>query len=228
MLLTPLFRGVPHPALAAIVIAAMLHLSRPAYLRDVLTRDRREFAVAAIVITGELALGVLQGIAIGVALSLLMLIYRTTHPRGAVLGQLPGTEAYRDVQRHPEALTFPGLLIWRPGGDLFFASIGHIVEGLKATLAVYHPAARHVLLDADSVNFIDTSACDALLNCVKDLERQGITFAFARVRDEVRERMRRGGIEDVVGPTGFFERVTDGVRAWQEEGHAVGGGGDRS
>jgi MFS superfamily sulfate permease-like transporter len=50
------------------------------------------------------------------------------HPQGAVLGQLPGTEAYRDVQRHPEAITFPGLLIWRIGGDLFFASIGHVGE----------------------------------------------------------------------------------------------------
>ena len=55
---------------------------------------------------------------LGVALSLLMLIYRTSHPQGAVLGQLPGTEAYRDVRRHPEALTFPGLMIWRAGGDL--------------------------------------------------------------------------------------------------------------
>jgi len=52
-------------------------------------------------------------------------IYRTTHPHGAVLGQLPGNGAYRDIRHHPEALTFPGLLIWRPGGDLFFASIGH-------------------------------------------------------------------------------------------------------
>ena len=71
---------------------------------------------------------------------------------------LPGEEAYRDVRRHPEAITFPGLLIWRAGGDLFFASIGHVDEGLKAALATNRPPARHVLLDADSVNFIDTSA----------------------------------------------------------------------
>ncbi len=109
VLLTPLFRGMPYPALAAIVIAAMLQLSKPGYLRDLLGRDRQEFAVAAIVVAAELTLGVLQGIALGVALSLLSLIYRTSHLQGAVLGQLPGTEAYRDVRRHPEALTFPGL-----------------------------------------------------------------------------------------------------------------------
>jgi high affinity sulfate transporter 1 len=217
VLLTPLFRGMPHPALAAVVIAAMLHLSKPAYLRDLLGRARWEFAIAAIVVGGELTLGVLQGIALGVALSLLMLIYRTSHPRGAVLGQLPGTEAYRDVQRHPEALTFPGLLIWRAGGDLFFASIGHLDQGLRAALATHRPPATQLLLDADSVNFIDTSACDAVLNVIKELQSQGIIFAFARVRDEVREQMRLGGIEAAVGSTNFHERVTDGVRAWQQQ-----------
>jgi high affinity sulfate transporter 1 len=218
VLLTPLFRGMPHPALAAVVIGAMLHLSKPGYLRDLLVRGRLEFALAAIVIAGELTLGVLQGIAVGVALALLMLIYRTSHPRGAVLGQLPGTEAYRNVRRHPDAVTFPGLLIWRAGGDLFFASIGHLERGLKTALAANQPLTRHVLLDADSVNFIDTSACDALLNSIKDLQSQDITFAFARVRDDVREQMELGGIEAVVGATNFHERVTDGVRAWEQAG----------
>ena len=222
VLLTPLFRGMPHPALGAIVIAAMLHLSKPAYLLNLLGRARWEFAIATIVVAGELMLGVLQGIALGVALSLLMLIYRTSHPQGAVLGQLPGTEAYRDVKRHPEALTFPGLLIWRAGGDLFFASIGHLDQGLKATLATHRPPVRQLLLDADSVNFIDTSACDAVLNVINELQSQGIIFAFARVRDEVRERMRLGGIEAAVGSTNFHERVTDGVRAWQQQaGHEL-------
>jgi MFS superfamily sulfate permease-like transporter len=215
--LTPLFRGMPHPALAAIVIAAMLHLSRPKYLRDLFARSRWEFALAATVVAAELTLGVPHGIALGVVLSLLMLIYLTSHPQGAVLGQLPGIEAYRDTQRHPEAITFPGLLIWRAGGDLFFASVGHFVEGLKTALAASRPRAKRVLLDADSVNFIDTSACDALLNFIKELQSQGITFAFARVRDEVRERMRLGGVEAAVGSNNFHERVTDGVRAWQQQ-----------
>ena len=74
--LTPLFRGMPHPALAAIVIAAMLHLSKPGYLRVLFAQSRWEFAIAAIVVAGELTLGVLHGIALGVGLSLLQLIYR--------------------------------------------------------------------------------------------------------------------------------------------------------
>jgi SulP family sulfate permease len=160
-------------------------------------------------------LGVPHGILLGVALSLLMLIYRTSHPEAAVLGQLPGTEAYRDVCRHPEAITFPGLLIWRIGGDLFFASVGHLDEGLKAALAVSRPPAKHVLLDADSVNFVDTTGCDALLSVIKELQSRGIIFAFARVRDEVRERLRLAGLEAVLGSANFHERETEGVRAWQ-------------
>jgi high affinity sulfate transporter 1 len=212
VLLTPLFRDMPHPALAAIVIAAMLHLSKPEYLRDLFRRSHWEFALAAVVVLAELTLGVLQGIALGVVLALLMLIYRTTHPQGAVLGQLRGTEAYRDVRLHPDAITFPGLLIWRPGGDLFFASIGHFQDGLKSAL-IGHPT-KCVLLDVESVNLVDTSACDVMLTTIKELQDQGITIAFARVRDEVRERMRDSGIEAMVGANSFYERVTDGVREY--------------
>jgi high affinity sulfate transporter 1 len=216
VLLTPLFRDMPHPTLAAIVIAAMLHLSKPGYLRAVFGRTRWEFGIAVIVVAAELSLGVLEGIALGVVLSLLLLTYRTSHPHGAVLGQLPGTEAYRNVMTHPEAVTFPGLLIWRPGGDLWFASIGHLGDGLKAALTASHPPAKQVLMDAEAVNLIDVSAGDALLNLIQELQGQGITFAIARVRDHVREQLRRGGIEAVVGSANFYDRVTDGVRAWQK------------
>lgn len=78
------------------------------------------------------------------------------------------------------------------------------------------------------MNFIDTTGCDALLNAIKELQRQGITFGFARVRDPVRARMRLGGVEVAVGPANFHERVTDGVRAWQRSGRADDGSGSRS
>ena len=215
ILLTPLFRDMPDPALAAIVIAAMLHLTKPRYLQNLFARSSWSFANAMIVIAGELTLGVLQGIALGVVLSILLLIYQTSHPQGAVLGQLPHTEAYRDVQRHPEAITFPGLLIWRIGGDLFFASIGRMSQALEASLAA-RPDVKRVLLDFEPVNNIDVTACDELLSLIRELRTRGITFAFARVRDAVRDDLRLAGIESIVGPSNFHERITDGVRAWQQ------------
>jgi MFS superfamily sulfate permease-like transporter len=100
---------------------------------------------------------------------------------------------------------------------LWFASIGHLGDRLKAALAASHPPARHVLVDAEAVNLIDVSACDTLLNLIQELQRQGITFAFCRVRDHVRDRLRLGGVEAIVGSTNFHERLTDGVRAWQQQ-----------
>jgi sulfate permease, SulP family len=214
--LTPLFRNMPQPALAAIVIAAMLHLTKPRYLLHLLARSRWSFANCVIVIAGELTLGVLQGIALGVVLSLITLIYLTSHPKGAELGQLPGSEAYRDVKHRAEAVTFPGLLIWRMGGDLFYASIGHISATLKAALAT-RPDVRRVLLDCASVNFIDISGGDELLAFIKELQKTGITVGFVRVRDAIRDDMRRAEIEVAVGKASFFERTTDGVRAWQQQ-----------
>jgi SulP family sulfate permease len=215
--LTPLFRNMPEPTLAAIVIAAMLHLTKPHYLRELFVRSRWSFMNAVIVIGAELTLGVMHGIALGVVLSLLVLIYVTSHPQGAVLGQLPGTEAYRDVRRHPEAGTFPGLLIWRVGGDLFFASIGQMEAGLRSSLAEIRPPIKHVLLDMGAVNYIDVSACDELITFIKQLQSRDVTIAFARVRDTVRQDMQLAKIESVAGLAGFYERVTDGVRAWQRQ-----------
>ena len=215
--LTPLFRNMPQPTLAAIVIAAMLHLTKPHYLRELFVRSRWSFMNAVIVIGAELTLGVMHGIALGVVLSLFVLIYVTSHPQGAVLGQLPGTEAYRDVRRHPEARTFPGLLIWRVGGDLFFASVGQMEAGLKNSLAEIRPPIKHVLLDMSSVNFIDVSACDELITFIKQLQSRDVTIAFARVRDTVRQDMQLAKIESVVGLADFYERVTDGVCAWQRQ-----------
>jgi len=216
ILLTPLFRNMPEPALAAIVIVAMLHLSRPVYLRSLFARSGFSFAVVLIVIAGELTLGVLEGIALGVVLSLLRLIYLASRPNGAVLGQLPGTEAYRDVRMHPNAITFPGLLIWRIDGDLFFASIGHIGTALKAAVAA-RPDVKRILLDFEAVNSVDITAADELLRLAQELEKRGVSLTFARVRDPVRDDMRRAGIEAAVGPASFHERITDGVYAWQQQ-----------
>jgi MFS superfamily sulfate permease-like transporter len=214
---------MPQPTLAAIVIAAMLHLTKPRYIRDLFVRSPWSFLNAVVVIGAELTFGVMHGIALGVVLSLLILIYLTSHPEGAILGQLPGTEAYRDVRRHPEARTFPGLLIWRVGDDLFFASIGRMETALKSALAEVRPQVKHVLLDMSPVSYIDVSACDGLITFIKELKSRGVTIAFARVRDAVRENLQLSKIEAVVSPADFHERVTDGISAWQrrEASHGI-------
>jgi MFS superfamily sulfate permease-like transporter len=164
------------------------------------------------VIAGELVLGVLQGIALGVIVSLLMLIYRTSHPLGAVLGKLPGEDAYRDIRLHPDAETFPGLLIWNPGGALFFANADRFESDLKAAIAQNPTPVRQVLIDASSVTFIDTSAREVVARLIAELRRERISMSFARVRDPVLVMLERGGIVDSIGRSAFYERLTDGCR----------------
>jgi MFS superfamily sulfate permease-like transporter len=89
-----------------------------------------------------------------------------------------------------------------------------VSEALEASLAA-RPNIKRVLLDFGPVNFTDVSASDELLRLIKALQSRGITFAFARVRDVVRDDMRLAGIETFVGVSNFHERITDGVRAWQ-------------
>lgn len=102
------------------------------------------------------------------------------------------TEAYRSVRRHPEAETFPGRLIWRIGGDLFFASIGHVSTLLKASLAA-HPNVKRVILDCAAVDFIDVTAGDELVGLAKEIQKAGLSIGFVRVRDSVRDNMKRAG-----------------------------------
>ena len=85
---------------------------------------------------------------------------------------------------------------------------------MKASLDA-RPDVKRLLLDFSQVNFIDITAGDSLLNLIKDLQNRGISIALARVRDSVRDDMRLAGIEAIVGPHNFYERITDGVRAEQ-------------
>ncbi len=83
-------------------------------------------------------------------------------------------------------------------------------------MAAAVPRPSRVLLDASSVDYVDTTACDALLRLIGALRERGITLAMARVRDEVRMTLARAGVEAALGPGAFYERITDGVRAWQK------------
>jgi MFS superfamily sulfate permease-like transporter len=128
-------------------------------------------------------------------------------------------QAYRDVRLHPEARTFPGLLIFNAGGALFFASIGQFEQELQAAIGQAPSPVKRVLIDASSITLVDSSACDVLLRLVHHLGDAGISVGFARVRDPLRARMQRAGVVDAVGAASFYDRLTEGVRAFL--GHDV-------
>jgi MFS superfamily sulfate permease-like transporter len=201
--LTPLFRAC-RTRRGAIVIAAM-HLSTR--LSATCSSQPLEFGLAVIVIA-RLTLGVLQGIALGVALSLLMLIHRPA------IRKVRCSASYRarGVSRYQRReASFPRLLIIHRR-HYVLCQCDHLGELFKAALAQANRR-RPILLDASSVALIATSSFKHALFSNQDYPPGICAYACAR---DVRKRMRLGGIETVVGSTNFYERVTDGVRAWQQ------------
>lgn len=216
LFLMPLFHNLPHATLAAIVIEAMLGLANFSYLKNLRHLSPVEFMVSMVAFFGVLFLGVLQGISLGIILSLMLLIQRVSHPGTAVLGKLPNEEMYRDILRHPEAITIPGLLIFRISSDLIFPNANYFASQLKKAIKQSNSSVKQVLIDGESINFIDTTALEMLTKLNRELQQQGIIVSFARVRDYIRDRMRRSGLEQEIRTIYFYERISDGVKTFIE------------
>ncbi len=210
----PAFANLPYATLAAIVIHSMLRLIDFAYLRHLYRISVSEFFVALTAFLGVMTLGVLPGIGLGMALAALMLTYRSSFPGAAVLGKLPNEEIYRDVTRRRDAQTIPGLLIVRLEASPFFANAPHFDRELRSLISDADPPIAAVLIDAENINGIDSTAIEMVMDLHSDLAAQGIDLCFAHVKDPVWDDMRRGGLEAALGCDHFFESVSDAVQAF--------------
>ena len=214
VLLMPLFQNLPTATLGAIVIVAVTSLIVPGYFRRLYRISRAEFGYSLVAFLGELFLGILPGVALGVVLSLLVVIRRVTRPGTAVIGRMPDEETYRNVTLYPEAQTVPGLLIFRFDSALFFSNAEFFEKEVLQDVAAAKDPVQRVLVDGETLNDIDTTGVDQLVKLHSDLERDGIELTFAEVRDPVRDTMRRAGAEVVIGAENFYGSVDEGVRAY--------------
>jgi high affinity sulfate transporter 1 len=212
----PLFFNLPNATLAAVVIQAMLGLLNFAYLRQLFRFDRSEFAYAMAALFGVLVLGILEGVALGVILALVVLIRRVSRPPTAVLGHLPGTDAYRDIAVHPEAETLPGLLIFRFDAPIIFANAGYFADKVRQLIAEAGTPVREVLVPAQQMNQIDSTGADQLARLQSELEAKGISLSFAEVKSALRQAMRRTGLEEKIGGDRFFESINEGIQAFRQ------------
>jgi MFS superfamily sulfate permease-like transporter len=219
MFLMPLFENLPVATLGAIVIQAILGLSDFPYMNRLFGISVREFAVAMVALFGVLSLSVLHGIGLGVVLALVLLIYRASYPGTSVLGQLPGEDHFRDLAHHPDAQTYPGLLIFRFDNSLFFANANYFAEQVKLQIERATEPIREVLIDCEMMSLVDTTGAKTLIDLAEELREQDIQVSLARVRDDVRARMRRNGVEKVLGEDRFHDTLTHGVMAFEE--HAL-------
>ncbi|MBO0813869.1 MAG: sulfate permease [Actinobacteria bacterium] len=216
VLVPGLFRNLPNPALAAVVITAALSLADiPATVR--LWRQRKtEFMLSIAAFLGVALLGVLPGIAIAVGLSILNVFRRSWWPYDTVLGRVEGLAGYHDITTHPGASQLPGLVIYRFDAPLFFAN-AKTFRDMVMRLAAAAPAPRWIVIAAEPVTDVDTTASDVLEDLDEALNARGISLVFAELKDPVRSKIERYGLTRTIDPGHFFPTIGAAVEAFRAE-----------
>jgi high affinity sulfate transporter 1 len=218
-----LFRNLPQPALAAVVITASLSLADiPGTAR--LWRQRKvEFTLSVVAFLGVALLGVLPGIAIAVGLSILNVFRRAWMPYQTVLGRADGVPGYHDVRSYPQAQQLPGLVIYRFDAPLFFANAKTFRDEVRR-LAEAQPPPRWIVVAAEPVTDVDTTAADVLLQLDRTLDAQGQTLVFAELKDPVRRKVERYGLDEAIEARHFFPTVGAAVEAFRARSGTAGVG----
>jgi len=204
-------RNLPQPILGAVVITAALGLVDPAAVRFLYQVRRSEFVLWLAAFVGVALLGVLLGILAAIVLSLGNFIRRAWRPHDAVLGREDELKGYHDLERHPAGRQVPGLLLYRFDAPLFFANAGEFRRRLRGLLATTTPRVRWVVVAAEPITDVDTSAAATLGELLAELRQQGVTLAFAELKGPVKDRLRRYGLYDQVGDERFFPTVGTAV-----------------
>ena len=193
---------LPLSTLAAIVIVAVLGFIDVAAVRRLRNWRRSEFTLAMVAFTGVAVLGVLWGVGIAIALSLLNFIRRAWRPHDAVLGRVDNLKGYHDTERYPDARRVPGLVLYRFDAPLFFANADYFRERVRALAR--SGDATWIVVAAEPITDIDATAGETLPRLNDELDAAGIELAFAELKDPVRDRLRRYGIHDAIGDHRFF------------------------
>jgi high affinity sulfate transporter 1 len=216
VLVPGLFRNLPQPALAAVVITASLSLADiPATAR--LWKQRKvEFLLSITAFLGVALLGVLPGIVIAVALSILNVFRRAWWPYDTELGRVDGLAGYHDVHSYPEAEHLPGLVIYRFDGPLFFANATTFRDEIRR-MARADPPPRWILIAAEPMTDVDTTASDMLEELDEALNADGISLVFAELKDPVRRKIERYGLTRTIDPGHFYPTIESAVAAFRQE-----------
>jgi len=184
---------LPLPALAATIILAVLGMIDLTTLRDAWRYDRGDAGALLATVAGVLLLGVEEGVILGVVLSLATLIWRTSRPHIAVIGRIPGSEHFRNVERH-DVETLPEVLMLRIDADLYFGNVDAVVDRLENLLkarATQRLATGHVVLVMSAVSLIDTTGLYALTEINRSLRAQAIKLHLTEVKGPVMDRLQQ-------------------------------------
>jgi MFS superfamily sulfate permease-like transporter len=222
LILAPwLMQYVPQPTLGAVVIAAALSLADLAGTRRLWHQRRTEFGLSVLAFLGVALLGVLPGILIAVALSILNVFRRLWWPHQTTLGQVESIPGLHDIDQYPHARQLPGLIVFRFDAPQIFANARTFDEQIRE-LVTTRTDLRWVLVAAEPITDVDTTAADMLEQLDAWLNDRGISLVFAELKDPVRAKVQRYELTRTIDPTHFYPTLEAAITAFTEHS-----GGDR-
>lgn len=212
--LSPVLAAFPSAALGAVVVYAAVRLVDVAEFRRFASFRRSELYIALGTTAAVLVVGVLLGVLVAIGLSILDLLRRVARPHDAVQGLVPGIAGMHDVDDFPEAELVPGLMVYRYDSPLFFANADDF--GIRARRAVAKSAqpVSWFVLNTEAIVEVDITAVDALESLRSDLTEQGIVFALARVKQDLRGDLQPSGLLDRIGEDRIFPTLPTAVAAY--------------
>lgn len=209
LFLTPWFHDLPVTVLAAIVVVSVTNLFDLHTLRLCWRYNRADALALIATFVAVLSEGMETGIAVGVVLSAVLFLWRTSRPHTAIVGRVGDTEHFRNVARHA-VTTYPGLLVIRIDESLYYAN-AQALEDLLLNEVADCEAVRHVVLICSAVNFIDTSALETLENLIDELREAGVTLHLAEVKGPVMDGLERVSLLERLAPGRVFLSTHEAV-----------------
>lgn len=221
LFLTDVFYFLPVPVLAAIIMVSAIGLVDVPELRYLLKTKRRDGLIALLTFGCTLAIGIQEGIMIGIAASVIAILYRISLPNIAELGHVPGTRDFRSLERNPEAETIKGIYILRVDASLSFANADLIKDKLLEPQSEGDEEYRALIIDATGVNDLDTTSAAMLAKVINTLGERGVEFYIAGAKGPVRDTIKRAGLHVELGREYFTPTldlaVQDALSRWGKE-----------
>jgi SulP family sulfate permease len=215
LFLTGPLRDLPQPVLAAVVLVAVTGLFKASELRRLWRFSRQEFVVAGVALLGVLGSGLLRGVLIGAAASLILLIRRAARPRTTELGRVPGTDYFADVIRAPENERSEDVFVFRSEAGLFYFNVDHVRERFRAALEARGPSVKLVVFFLGSVPAIDLAGVEFLEELHHDLEERRMLLRLAEAHGQVREALLRAEFEKRGVPVVPNQPVSAVIAEWR-------------
>ena len=208
-------RDLPQPVLAAIVLVAVAGLFKLSDLRHLWRADRREFIVAMAALMGVLGSGLLRGVLIGAAISLVQLLRRGSQPHVAFLGRIPGTNRFSDLTRHADNEAIPGIVIFRVEASLLYFNIEYIRDAVLNRVRAETTPPKLVVCDLSASPHVDLQAAQVLGILADELAATSIRLQAVEARASVRDRLRAEGLEEKLGGIDRFRTVAQVVEDFE-------------